>query len=408
MSSSLLLTVAMAFTSAAAGSLPIATFDGAKGTTLHWETVNDPVMGGQSKSSFTVNTTEHLGVWTGEVKIVPFLHAPGFCNLQSPGLYKTAEFPDLSGSNGITLRAREALGSGLSHFNVQIMSKGARHFLKQGVYTANVTVTTEMADCFVPWSAFECSWRGEKVSWCPELRSQLQVITSVGLGTAFPGTAGPFSLEIESLSASTSTSLQDDADYIDLATFDAKATHKWHAENDPVMGGRSSSVVQIVQAYLDFKGATRIVPSLGAPGFTIALTEGFPLFSKFPDVSSMDGLKLSVRQMGSNFTGYKIAFCTSLNFYHCQFQSFKADFLVPASANGEFQDVFVPWSKFSDKWSASTGKHTAEHPPTSSDLKSIRQLQIWTEAVAGDFHLQVQYVRASKVSVTLALGETFV
>merc|ERR1711988_1556944 len=114
------------------------------------------------------------------------------------------------------------------------------------------------------------------------------------------------------------------------------------------MGGRSSSSVDVAQGFADYKGTTRIVPSLGAPGFTIAMTEGFPLLSKFPDVSSMDGLTISARNLG-NFTGYKIAFCDSrINFYRCQFQTFKADLLAPP--NGDFQEVFIPWTKFSDKW----------------------------------------------------------
>merc|ERR1719487_1202039 len=86
-----LLVLVSLFASVCAGSVPIATFDGVKATTLQWEPVNDPVMGGQSHSSFKVDTDKRLGVWAGEVKIVPFLKAPGFCNLQSPGLGKTAK-----------------------------------------------------------------------------------------------------------------------------------------------------------------------------------------------------------------------------------------------------------------------------------------------------------------------------
>jgi hypothetical protein len=383
-----------------AGSIPIATFDGAKATTLEWQTVNDPVMGGQSKSNFSVDGARHVGVWAGEVKIVPFLHAPGFCNLQSPGLGKTTEFPKLSGSSGITVRMRETLQSGLMNFNVQLMSTGAKHLFHKGVYMANITISTDLTDHFVPWSAFTCSWRGQEVSWCPGIATQLDKINSVGLGTASPGIAGEFNLEIESISA-TSTELQVDGAYIDLATFDGKAPHKWHTENDPVMGGQSSSSIATTHSYADFNGTTRIVPALKAPGFTIAMTEGFPLLSKFPDVSSMDGLTVSVRQVGTNFSGYKIAFCDShLNFYRCQVEGFKADLPVSSSSK-DFEDVFVPWSKFSDKWNAATGKHTAENPPSASSLKSITQLQIWTEAVEGDFHLQFQYVRASKAPSTV-------
>merc|ERR1712178_77686 len=68
---------------------------------------------------------------------------------------------------------------------------------------------------------------------------------------------------------------------------------------------------------------------------------------------------------------------------------------VPDASN-DFQDVFVPWSKFSDKWDSATGKHTAEDPPKAASLKSITQLQIWTEGLEGDFNLQVKNIRVTK------------
>merc|ERR1711907_687827 len=145
-------------------------------------------------------------------------------------------------------------------------------------------------------------------------------------------------------------------------------------------------------------GSTRIVPQLGAPGFTIAKTSN-PLLSTFPDVSSMDGLAISLRAVASSYTGYKIAFCDSRLNFKCQFASFKADLPVPQSSNGEFQEVFLPWSKFSDKWSSYTGEHTAEDPSKAENLKAISQLQIWTEGVAGTFQLQVKYVGARKSSM---------
>merc|ERR1712118_254160 len=73
----------------------------------------------------------------------------------------------------------------------------------------------------------------------------------------------------------------------------------------------------------------------------------------------------------------------------------KLTFPFPQSENGEFQEVFLPWSKFSDKWSSTTGEHTAEDPPKASSLKSITQLQIWTEGVEGEFNLQVKSIRAT-------------
>jgi hypothetical protein len=93
-----------------------------------------------------------------------------------------------------------------------------------------------------------------------------------------------------------SPSAESGGDDIALESFD-KPLHKWNTENDPVMGGQSSSTVHVAQGYADYKGTCRIVPKLKAPGFTIALTQS-PLLAKFPDASSMDGLTISLRQPG--------------------------------------------------------------------------------------------------------------
>lgn len=387
--------------SCAVGSVvvPIATFDGAQGTTLPWSPVNDPVMGGQSKSTFEVDLSGNVGVWNGEVKIVPFLGAPGFCTLQAPGLRRTLEFPDLTGTDGIIAQLRQTLPDGLTGFSMQLRTKGASSS-PEVAYMANLTaISAEWNDYFVPWSAFICTRRGQVLPSCPALASQLKEISSVGIATVFPGKPGPFNIEIGSIMAGPPKSApsRPSPEAIPLVTFDGAAAHQWTSENDPVMGGQSSSQFHAEQGYGDYSGVCRIVPKLQAPGFTIALTEN-PLMGHFPDVSGMDGLLLSVRRAGGNISSFKVAFCDSrINLFRCQFGTFKAGFEVPeVSAN--FQDIFLPWSAFSDKWSASTGQHTAEEPPTKSSLASITQLQLWTEGVAGDFHLQVQSIAAAKAS----------
>jgi len=380
--------------------IPLATFDSAKTTTLPWKTVNDPVMGGKSDSTFQVDADRKLGIWDGEVAIVPFLKAPGFCNLQAPGLGQTTAFPDVSATEGIVVTAREENCTGLTHFNVQIMTKGAHHESKQGKYSADFSFEGK-GEYFIAFDKFQCTWRGEKVSWCPDLKTQLNQFTNIGLGTAFPGTAGKFHLEITSIAASTMFETQETseaADTIDMAVFDdkkSKTDHTWKTESDPVMGGKSESTWTVSKdGYGEYSGTCRIVPALKAPGFTIALTE-MPLFGSFPDVSKADGIILGVKNLDANITDFKFAFCDSrINPYRCQFESFKADFKVPVS--NSFSEVFLPWSKFSDKWSAATGAHTAEEPPKASSTSSITQIQIWVEGVAGTFKLQLKYVRAGK------------
>ena len=152
--------------------------------------------------------------------------------------------------------------------------------------------------------------------------------------------------------------------YVPLVTFDgaASTTHKFTTESDPVMGGRSTSSWHLTKDAAGtpigrFSGVCRIVPSLRAPGFVFALTCS-SLLSTFPDVSAEDGLLLKLKNAAGNVTdGYKFAFCDSrISPYRCQFGTFKADLkLAPASAAAAPQTLFVPWSRFSDKWSPATG-----------------------------------------------------
>jgi len=185
-----------------------------------------------------------------------------------------------------------------------------------------------------------------------------------------------------------------------LAVFGQENKRSWKTEDDPVMGGQSESKVTVHQgssdeaSYLDYTGDCRIVPKLKAPGFTFALTDG-QLTTSFPDVSKTDGVFLKVRNLEANVTTFKFAFCDSrINPYACQMKTYKADFdVAPAK---DFADVFLPWSKFSNKWSPYTGEPTEPSPPKADSLSSITQLQIWVEGVAGHFHLQVQSIRAGK------------
>lgn len=187
---------------------------------------------------------------------------------------------------------------------------------------------------------------------------------------------------------------------IDLATF-GNTIHRWHVENDPVMGGQSVSTLKNTTTHLgkqvgEWIGECRIVPSLGAPGFTIAMTEDPTLgTAKFPNVAKEDGLTVTLRNVKGNVTQFKVAFCdTHIDPYRCQFGTYKANFTAKHS-NG-FTTVFLPWDAFTDKWSPSTGEPTAHDPPNHYSLASISQVQLWVEGIAGDFHVEIEGIRADK------------
>mgnify|MGYP002633923728 FL=1 len=51
----------------------IVSFDGAQGTTFEFKALLDPVMGGKSTGSWSVNSDEGYGIFDGEVVDVPKL-----------------------------------------------------------------------------------------------------------------------------------------------------------------------------------------------------------------------------------------------------------------------------------------------------------------------------------------------
>jgi hypothetical protein len=174
--------------------LPLATFDGSASSTRTWETVDDPVMGGASVSTFA--REGKTGVWSGEVKVVQSLGAPGFCTLRT----KDSEvFPDASASTHIGLTLTDGSGLPTGDFTMTVGVEGVTTL--QSMFSA--ALTSEHCcgnDCRVPWSAFKVSFRGKPVPG-PPLTKHLAGITQLGLGTS--GHAGKFSLSIASLYATT-------------------------------------------------------------------------------------------------------------------------------------------------------------------------------------------------------------
>merc|ERR1719331_3601887 len=50
--------------------------------------MNDPVMGGKSTGTWSVNSDEGFGIFDGEVVNVPSLKAPGFITAEADGKFK--------------------------------------------------------------------------------------------------------------------------------------------------------------------------------------------------------------------------------------------------------------------------------------------------------------------------------
>merc|ERR1712224_670647 len=106
------------------------------------------------------------------------------------------------------------------------------------------------------------------------------------------------------------------------------------------MGGMSVGTFHVNSAghYGVFNGTCAIVPKLKAPGFIKASTGGWlDAKHQFPDVSQMlnGSIKLTVRSSNPSYEGFK---------------------LDPEVSLEDWQEVSVPFNKFSSDWSDFTGR----------------------------------------------------
>merc|ERR1711907_279791 len=197
---------AAALAESAAG-IPLTTFDGAEATTQKWTAMNDPVMGGKSKATFTVEN--NAGVLDGAVAIVPSLQAPGFCTMQSP----RGSFPDISEADAIEVVARQSSDYKGWRFTIgdapRNPDSGAPFFVK-GTYKANfaIPVSDEFQTVTIPLSDFTYKWSdttGEPTVKCADDASVCPTEKYLkGLKTLeimAEGVEGSFHLEVKSITA---------------------------------------------------------------------------------------------------------------------------------------------------------------------------------------------------------------
>lgn len=181
---------------------------------------------------------------------------------------------------------------------------------------------------------------------------------------------------------------------VDFKSADPSVSHKWEANNDPVMGGQSYSTVAVENGRLNFTGACKIVPFLKAPGFITAINSDS---SPFADVSGCDGLTIT-GQADTNYSGFRISF----GYTHPKggkffARGYKSHFWPSVGTPGS---VSVAFKNFTDFWDDGTGLpiHTcAEDPqycPDAKTLKNMGTMSIWAEGVEGSIHLELDTIAA--------------
>ena len=168
-----------------------------------WQAKNDPVMGGRSKA--TVSIENGLALFDGDVVDVPFLQAPGFITMETRD---SKAYPDVSSCHSLRLYARAS-----EPYDGYRFSFGTAHVPGNRFafgYKANFSppVGSEMGNIDIPFRDFTVRWddaTGDPVvtceedeSFCPDVKT-LQDMGSMSIWGE--GVAGKVHLDIQSISA---------------------------------------------------------------------------------------------------------------------------------------------------------------------------------------------------------------
>ena len=115
-------------------------------------------------------------------------------------------------------------------------------------------------------------------------------------------------------------------------------------------------------------------------------------------------LVLKVRSSTPDYEGFHVSFspkslsaeyaCAGGGAIPFSGKCFKASFMVPSGS--DFVEVRVPFSSFTDHWNQhiSCSEDYPDVCPKEDDLKHIKWMEVWSDGVAGDIHLEVQSIYA--------------
>jgi hypothetical protein len=399
-----------------------------------WFAINDPVMGGQSTGSATVQ--DGIGVFQGEVKGVPTLNdAPGFIAMQTRGGY----YPDLSSCSGLRLTVKSAndyagfrVSFGTNHPSGSMpYARGYKaHFVPPVGSFGWVTIPFEkFSDYWDPKTGDQIVTCEEDNNWCPD---DITLENLLRFEIMAEGVLGVVDLQVKLIEA---VDCADDVSTVDqnpglhqqggrgqnghfgsgeLQNIDhigyvsphilsngdiriesfSNPQHAWFALNDPVMGGSSTSTVTLENDVGVFEGEVMDVSFLHAPGFIKMETRG----GAFPDVSHCNSLKLNLKAP-LDYDGLHVTF----GVHHAAgtepyVRGYKAPLVVKRSES--FQDVVIPFTDFSDNWDALTGdvlvscSKNPKYCPDDATLRDFTTFAIMGEGVDGKVLVEVASIDA--------------
>jgi hypothetical protein len=211
----ILLCLAATFTSSAItaaasnsddGVVVLESFDNPRHT---WEEMNDPVMGGKSTGTFSIENG--VGKFVGEVNNIPFLQAPGFIQARTTKTDHTF-YPDVSKCTALEIVCKSNVKyDGGYRFSFGDAQAPGGKFHARG-YKATLTNVPTGGDDFgsvtIPFTDFTDFWddaTGDPIHTCQEnslyCPDDMTLKNMQRLAIWGEGVAGQVSLEIQSIRA---------------------------------------------------------------------------------------------------------------------------------------------------------------------------------------------------------------
>jgi hypothetical protein len=173
-----------------------------------WKEMNDPVMGGRSTGTFTIDSAgSGTATFHGQVKDVPFLKAPGFIQVRT--VDKTV-WPDVTSCAALELELRSNGGEEYAGYRV---SFGTTHapggkFYAKGYKATLPIIGADFETIRIPFNKFTDFWDdltgdpihacAEDALYCPDIMT-LKNMKTVGFWGE--GIKGKVSLEIKAIRA---------------------------------------------------------------------------------------------------------------------------------------------------------------------------------------------------------------
>jgi len=199
--------------------IPLVTFNGDPSTSHEFTQLNDPVMGGVSVGTWSVNEENAYGIMNGTVKDVPFLHAPGF--IKAASYSRTGAFNDASDAilGDLILNVRSTTPE-YNGFRISVAAgtlspeyscaSGGSNPLSGGCFKAkySVPIGKQFSEVRIPFNTFSDHWSpatGEQTITCAEdpkvcpTANDLKDIKSIEIWAE--GVKGDVHLEIQSIAA---------------------------------------------------------------------------------------------------------------------------------------------------------------------------------------------------------------